>query len=92
MEYTSKNIGWTDKEITSDTVNATGIFISAMTGNSHLLREYRIKRLANDIKALLIERKKMRIPEIMGEFDVTAVDAIDAVEILKKKGIVKEII
>ncbi len=48
------------------------------------------ERLANNIKELLATRKKMSIPEVLKEFNVYVADAIEAVDWLKRNGIVHE--
>ena len=51
----------------------------------------KINDIAEEIKELLKEEKTLTIPKIMKKFNINAMEAIEAVEILRKKGIVEEI-
>ncbi len=54
------------------------------------INDEKIEKLANEIKEILITKKKMSIPEVMREFNVNVAEAIEAVDRLKRKGIVHE--
>jgi len=58
---------------------------------SNNLKKERIKKLATKIERLLKIRKKMTIPEVMKEFRVNIADAIEAINLLKERGIIQEI-
>jgi len=53
-------------------------------------RRERIEILADNIAELLKEKKQLEIPEIVEKCNVSVIDAISAINILKKKGIVIE--
>lgn len=71
-----------------------GISAHAILGGNinRIIRREKLNKLAEDIKKLLEKKKRITIPEIMKMFKVNALDAIEAINILKEKGIVKEVV
>jgi len=63
---------------------------SSMIGKKPVAKRQEMEQLANKIAVYLKERGKLTVPEIMDKFDVSASDAIDAIEILKERGIARE--
>ena len=65
---------------------------SMLGGNiNKKLTEEKTRKIADGVHKLLKERKKMSIPDVMEAFDVNVAEAIEAVKILKQRGIIQEI-
>jgi predicted HTH transcriptional regulator len=58
---------------------------------SNNLKKEKIERLSINIERLLKTRKKMTVPEVMKEFNVNIAEAIEAINLLKERGIIQEI-
>lgn len=80
------------KDINYQNTNFFSNFIHGIFNNRELPfeRRDRLEILAKDIKRLLKKKETIEIPEIMKELNVSAIDAIAAVKILRERGIVRE--